>query len=352
MGCQNVPVEYAPALGIHPSATRKFPIPMNEPLTDDQPIYFWHYRLRMKSLPNAKSASKEAMGVLLRIGGGFACLQPHEELGDPSLDKCLADLIGARHWPMVRRAVRCARFDAAARENGDSLFDELEVPTSHATVVKRNAEQIRQAVERGFAIVKLKCGTNLEADRKFVADMSAEFPALRWRLDFNETGTAAGITAFLDGLPRDARRAIDYLEDPCPYSPEVWAALFRNTRVCLALDRESGPNKSGAQVMVIKPALDEPLLLGDAAAAGGQRLVVTSYMDHPLGQCFAAWEAARLALMLPGCVDVCGLQTHHLAEDRLFGERLGEWSPAFHPPEGTGLGFDDLVEAVPWKRLA
>ena len=43
-----------------------------------------------------------------------------------------------------------------------------------------------------------------------------------------------------------------------------------------------------------------------------QRVVLTSYMDHPLGQTFAAWEAARLGLQFPGLVGVCGLQTHHL----------------------------------------
>jgi O-succinylbenzoate synthase len=324
---------------------------MSDNREDKKKIYIWHYRMKTKARLNAKSTRREVEGALVRIGGGFACLQPWVELGDPSLEKCLADLIGARHWPMVRRAVRCAQFDEVAREHGDSLFEDMEIPASHATLAKRNAEQIQNAAERGFTIVKLKCGINPEAESGFVAEMSAAFPSLRWRLDFNETGTAAHVAAFVEALPQDVRRKIDFIEDPCPFSTASWAELYKKTRICLALDRESGPNQSGAQVMIIKPALDEPLLLGEAAAACGQRLVVTSYMDHPLGQCFAAWEAARLALTLPGCVDVCGLQTHHLFEEYLFSEQLGEWSPTFRPPEGTGLGFDELLGVLPWKRI-
>lgn len=317
----------------------------------NKPIYVWRYRLRAKTLLNARANKREIEGALLRIGGGFACLQPWVELGDPPLDKCLADMISARHWPIVRRALRCARFDGAARENGQSLFEDMEIPVSHATLAKRDVEQVGEAVERGFTIVKLKCGSNRDAESSFVVEMSAAYPALRWRLDFNETGTAIQVAAFVEALPPDVRRRIDFIEDPCPFSETSWTALYKKTRVRLALDRESGPNQTGAQVMVIKPALDEPLLLGEAAAARGQRLVVTSYMDHPIGQCFAAWEAGRLALTLPGCVDVCGLQTHHLFEKCLFSEQLSEWAPSFSPPGDTGLGFDDLLEVLPWKRI-
>jgi O-succinylbenzoate synthase len=103
--------------------------------------------------------------------------------------------------------------------------------------------------------------------------------------------------------------------------------------------------------MVIKPAVDEPFLLAEAAVRHGQQVVLTSYMDHPLGQAFAAWEAARLGLQFPGLVGIGGLQTHHLFEPDAFSEALGPWSPDFKVPAGTGLGFDDALDALPWTRL-
>jgi len=80
-------------------------------------------------------------------------------------------------------------------------------------------------------------------------------------------------------------------------------------------------------------------------------VVVTSYMDHPLGQSFAAWEAARLTLQFPGLVKTCGLQTHGLFERTPFTEALSEVAPGFSPCAWTGLGFDELLETLTWQKL-
>jgi O-succinylbenzoate synthase len=186
---------------------------------------------------------------------------------------------------------------------------------------------------------------------KFLDAMTLEFPALQWRLDFNESLSSEQAAEFLLGLGEKARTAIDFVEDPCPFSETSWAELHRKTRVKLAVDREATPLSAAAQVIVIKPAVDEPFLLGEAAIAHNQRVVMTSYMDHPVGQAFAAWEAARLELQFPGLVGICGLQTHHLFESNEFAEAIGSWSPEFKVPDGIGLGFDDLLAAQPWTRL-
>jgi O-succinylbenzoate synthase len=210
---------------------------------------------------------------------------------------------------------------------------------------------VTKAVEAGFSIIKLKGGRDLNKEDKFLESMSAEFPALKWRIDFNESLSPGQAADFLLGLSEKTRQAIDFIEDPCPFSEATWPELYRKTRVKLAIDHEAAPHRVGAQVTVIKPAVDEPYLLGEAAIAHQQRAVLTSYMDHPFGQSFAAWEAARLELQLPGLVGVCGLQTHHLFETDEFSEMLGPWSPVFQIPSGTGLGFDDQLEALLWTRL-
>ncbi len=309
------------------------------------------YRLKARGFLNAISNRREFEGALIQIDGGYGCIHPWPELGDPPLEKCLADLAGSRSRAIVRRAIRCAEYDRVARSFENSLFEEMEVPASHATLARADAAEIALAVEAGFTTVKLKAGRDLTAEAKFLETLAGEFPALKWRLDFNEAPTPAEAAAFLHGLTEKTRAAIDFAEDPCPYSEPTWTALRRQTRVNLAVDREAGPLSSAAQVMVIKPALDEPFLLGESALAHGQRVVLTSTMDHPLGQAFAAWEAARLELQFPGLVGLCGLQTHHLFEPDAFTEALGPWSPDFKIPEGTGLGFDDLLAALPWTRL-
>lgn len=331
---------------------------LTSPETPATPSGVWisHYRLKSRNRLNAVSARREIDGVLVRIGNGYGCLQPWPELGDPTLQKCLEDLAGPRSRSIVRRTVRCAEMDGVARENEVSLFEEMEVPESHATLTVDDHTDIVRAVEAGFSTVKLKGSLKSDSDlprlAEFLEDMAGEFPPLRWRLDFNETGEAATVAAFLNLVPKEIRRRIDFLEDPCPYAESTWSTLKQTTGVRLAVDREAAPICSAAQVMVLKPALDEPWLLAEAAANRGQQVVVTSYMDHPLGQAFAAWEAARLGLSFRGLLGVCGLQTHHLFQADAFTESLGGWSPRFQSPGGTGLGFDDLLDALPWTRLA
>ncbi len=319
-------------------------------LIDQKPMIA-RYRLKARGFLNAISNRREFEGALIQIDGGFGCIHPWPELGDPTLEKCLADLAGARRWPIVRRAVRCAEYDRAARVFDHSLFEEMEVPESHATLAKADVGEIALAVEAGFTTVKMKAGRDLSSEGKFLDEMSAEFPLVKWRLDFNESLTPDDATSFLLGLGEKTRAAIDIVEDPCPYSEASWREIRRQTRLMLAVDREAAPLSAAAQVMVVKPAIDEPFLLGEAALANQQRVVITSYMDHPVGQAFAAWEAARLGLQFPGLVGICGLQTHHLFEPDVFTEALGPWSPNFKVPDGTGLGFDDLLDALPWTRL-
>ena len=73
----------------------------------------------------------------------------------------------------------------------------------------------------------------------------------------------------------------------------------------------------------------------------------TSAMDHPLGQLFAAYEAS----VFPGDVDDCGLLTHWLFEPDPFSELLGVTDRRLVAPGGVGLGFGELLEALPWKAL-
>jgi O-succinylbenzoate synthase len=314
-------------------------------------IWISPYRLRSRGFLNAVSARREFEGVLIRAGDGYGCIHPWPELGDPSLEKCLDDLKGRRFWPIVRRAMRCAEFDNAARTAEESLFEEMEIPRSHATLVKADKEELEAAVEAGFDTVKMKAGRDLPGETVFLETMVTAFPQLKWRLDFNESLDAETAESFLAGLSPQARKGIDFIEDICPFSESAWETLWKKYRVRLAVDRESGPHRKAAQVTVIKPAVDEPFLLGEAAAMNGQSVVMTSYMDHPLGQAFAAWEAGRTELIFPGLVGTCGLQTHHLFEKDAFTEALGDWKPEFKLPGGTGLGFDEQLTELPWAKF-
>jgi len=47
----------------------------------------------------------------------------------------------------------------------------------------------------------------------------------------------------------------------------------------------------------------------------------------------------------------CGLMTHVLYEPDAFFERVERDGARLLPPRGTGLGFDDLLERLPWTSI-
>lgn len=301
---------------------------------------------------NARSGRGVLEGMLIRVDGGYGCIQPWPELGDEPLREHWESLHGRRaHTRLVARALDCARVDGAARRDGRSLFAGLRVPWSHATVIG-DADFVALKAE-GFSTVKLKGGRDwtvvLGRMRQAVA------AGLRIRVDFNGVLTADGFEEFAEAA-EDVRHQVDFVEDPVVYDGPGWRQLTESTGWPLALDRVEGgsPANGGFALRVVKPALE-------TVRESAVPVVFTSNMDHPLGQVFAAWEAARYG----GEKGEAGLLTHRLFEGedqglkglaageglRSWQERLGEMGPELKVPGGTGLGFDDLLESLPWQPL-
>ncbi len=317
----------------------------------DNSIYYAPYTLRSAGTLNAASSRRTFEGMLIKVGSGYGCIHPWPELGDPSLEKCLKDLAGARRWPIVKRALRCAKMDGDARELEDWMFDEVEVPESHATLTEVNGETIEEALSSGFTTVKCKVGRNLRQESKSLNELAKAYPSLRWRLDLNEALEPDEAITFIKTFNDELKHKIDFIEDPSPYSAEPWKRIRREVGINLAVDRESAQKNDGAQVIVIKPSVDEPFILTESAVNQGKPAIITSYMQHPLGQSFDAWNAMSMGISFPGAIGLCGLQTHGLFEKTAFTEALGPIQPQFTPSEGLGLGFDELLKDQKWKRL-
>lgn len=301
-------------------------------------LWIWKYQLRAAGALNSRTKRQVYEGALVRKGAGFGCVHPWPELGDLCLDDCLADLAGRGESRLVKRTLSCLREDAMARESGRSLFAGMAVPKSHATLRELSEASLDEAVERGFGCVKIKSGLESVTDLQKVRNFQKQWPQLRWRIDFNESGEACELLKEFAGWSGEEKEAIDFLEDPVTYHGGDWQKLGRESGVALANDRHADEDGGDSEFLVIKPAVNE--------VPQRTKVVVTSYMDHSFGQAFAAWEAGRA-----GVDEICGLQTHGLFERDGFGEMLGEVAPGFTVPEGTGLGFDDLLAKLPWVKL-
>jgi len=276
---------------------------------------------RRRLSPMATAGARE--GALLRMrtdsgAEGFADLHPWPELGDLPLDAQLSMLARGETTAQSQASLQLANVDGEARARGVSLFDGLTIPESHWP---------GNDPPDGFDTVKIK----------------AVMPVpdhVRIRIDFNAALTAEEVQEIAKTLPRER---IDFVEDPCRYDPRVWQTLREKTDLRLALDLAAGDRTVMAgtyDVLVHKPALkaDWPDVQSE--------IVVTSYMDHPIGQFGAAHAAASHQAAAR-----CGLMTHVLYETDAFIERIECAGARLLPPKGTGLGFDDLLEKLTWTTL-
>ncbi|HKS21379.1 MAG TPA: hypothetical protein VJZ76_01175 [Thermoanaerobaculia bacterium] len=261
-------------------------------------MWFWRYTLKPRRALSALAGARPREGALLRVGDGFADVHPWPELGDAPLDEQLALLARGETTPLTRRSLWFA--SVWRRE----MFDGLTIPRSHWP---------GSEPPEGFDTVKIKMPGGVLPD------------GYRLRLDFNNDAEA-----FARAAPTLPRERIDFVEDPCLYDAVRWREI-RESGFRLALDRAVATE--GVDVLVVKPAVQD-------VPEVDIPIIITSYMDHPIGQLHAAYVAAN-------STETCGLVTHVLYESDPFIERM-RISPDARliPPD-----FTDLLEALPWKRL-
>lgn len=344
---------------------------------------FYHpYILASRGSLNAVSWRHDFPGALIRVDDGIGCLHPWPEFGDAPIDGQLKLLRDGGSTPVIERALHMAAVDGEARRRGVSLFAGLEVPPSHYSwdLNRPQESQWQHVIGEGWRAVKLKGSAKVE-DTVAAMDLlvgsndrerGLPGPArtnvgtwqvplldgpLKFRVDFNSCLTEPLFSSLLEQLPPHLRRRLDFIEDPFPYEPEAWCRMQREFGVRLACDkglartegRRSGD--AGYEVAVLKPGRRDwrpaiPLL------PSSTRIVMTSAMDHAIGQSFAAYEAALAWRELGDRMDLCGLCTEHLFEQDAFFERIQSHGGNLRVDrQGTGLGFDGVLARLPWKRL-
>ncbi len=309
------------------------------------------YTLYPMGAMSARAAAQPRQGVLLRgDNGGYACLQSWPELGDAPLEYELDALRDGSPLRLGARALKCIELDGAARAKGVSLFAGLRVPRSHATLtVSATPSQVYNLHQRGFRTGKIKVAPKLDATVERLVNLASMVPDWKWRVDFNCTLSLKEALEFWDRLSDEMKKRIDFVEDPCYYDVGVWQTL-QDAGMPLGYDmpvqNESIiPQKTSRPMMrLVKPARHQ-------STTGLP--VFTTYMDHPVGQCWAAYSAAAYYSDKPAEeVPLCGLMTHYVYRPNEFSQVLGmDISPEFPVPSGTGLGFDSLLAAQPWKTL-
>ncbi len=322
---------------------------------------------RLASL-GGHAKTRERQGVLIKVeyddsSIGYADIHPWTELGDEPLGIQLQKLENFETTPLTQRSLELATLDAEARKTGVSLFQGLKVPESHFLVTDLKtgfAKELQRAVDEGFSTLKIKVGRSVAAlneDRAVLEASATTLQNFRLRFDFNSQRNHVEVQAWIESLSPALHEAIEFIEDPTPWNIGNWLTLHENTRVNLALDHASeeiftneasqgDPVSQLLSSVVIKPAVQDPSEIQNFAL----KYVVTSYLDHPVGQMGAALEAGFLAERAK--VATCGLLSHTSYEPNTYSESFPSRGPLLTPRTGeAGIGFGELLEKENWQAL-
>lgn len=294
-------------------------------------------------------------GALLRVTFddgciGYADCHPWEEIGDAPLAKQLSLLKEGKRTALTTRALAIARQDGEARSAKRVLVDSSKIPFSHwltSDLFTWKKEDNHRLIKHGYSHLKFKVGRDVERE---ISLLNALFPyeGLQLRLDFNERLTMAQFASFLEAIG-SLTKHIDFVEDPFPYDAAQWEKIQNDYDIRLACDRQA-PEAIGltkaAPVLILKPALHDPV---DFKKAAGQRIVVTSYVAHPLDQIVSAYAAAEVD---PTRTEKHGLLSHRLYAPLPYSQGLSWETPVFTwKDKGYGFGFDDLLSKESWEFI-
>lgn len=288
-------------------------------------------------------------GFLIKIqtrvlAAGYADCHPLMEFGDGSVELLIKRLEARKPTPLLKRALHLAKIDGAAREEKRSLLTSQKVK-SHYTcsdLKTLTSSKIEKIIEQGFSTVKVKVGSDVQLETHVLNGLPTSLrEALRWRFDAN----CGDGEQFLKLLSTDFLQRTDFIEDPLPYKIKKWLELSKKYSIKCAFDRPVGAKKLNEYpgIRVLKPAR-EPV-------APRRVDILTNSMDHPVGQSFALWAAQTAIKKFNTQPQDYGLQTAHLFKMNSFFEHIQTNTAYFRPSDGYGVGFDDLLEKMPWQSL-
>lgn len=324
-------------------------------------ISFSPYFLDPAQSLSAVAKMNSRPGVLLRVQWGdghtgYADLHPWPELGDESLDQQLANLQKGRISTQIEQSIWLARRDAVCRKKNKHLFDQGEkIRNNYLLSDPSNLKLgfLDELKKEGFTTVKVKVGRSLQQEADSLTHIAAA--GLRMRLDFNGVGSWQIFEKFMGSLMGSVKALIEYVEDPFPYEEAAWSEARKLAKIALdnQYDRVRWDQltKTSFDVLVIKPAKIDVDKALERALRWNLKVAVTSYMDHPVGIVHALALAMELKKLHGDRVLEAGCLTNRLYKMDIFSAELSTQGPYLLKNKGIGVGFDRLLEALPWQSV-
>lgn len=279
-------------------------------------------------------------GFLLKIqtsefAEGYADIFPWLEFGDPDL-KDIPKML--RQDPMtsslLQRSIYFAQRDGLARMQRKPLGLGQKIKNHYLVenIDDRTPEEIQKALQKGFDRFKLKVGRDWSQERQLLQNMSPVFGKAKWRLDCNLKGQVIDWD-YLEAF----REQIEFIEDPFP-EPNKWSSTWP-----WAYDQpQFAKDEVSVQWQILKPAKQSFKTIDQK-----QNIIVTSYMDHPVG---IAHSFAECQENISQSHDF-GFMSFSCYKETPFHSHFKSDGPWLRTEPDCGIGFTDLLRQQPWVAL-
>lgn len=328
-------------------------------------IFFHPYFLQPIQSLNAVSAATARQGFLIKIEDpngavGYADLHPWVELGDSPLSSQIEDMRLGKISSQLCQTLCLAQKDAHARLKKQSLFHDLPSIKNNfliSNIAVVDSSSLKQIQDQGFDILKIKVGRDFKKEMARLNDIARA--GFKMRLDFNASVSWFEFQMFFAGLDDATLENIQYVEDPCVYDVKIWGEAQKIVKIAMdnqfskyAMSRVSENSQGPAfDVLILKPAkmkIEDSINL---CRKFNLQTTVTSYMDHPVGVLHSLAVAMQVKKSLGDQALEAGCYTHHLYQENQFSEEINIQNANIIPPQGFGIGFDKILEALPWQLI-
>lgn len=303
------------------------------------------YQLISKTSLNRLNASKYQSGFLIKVSenacSAYADYFPWKVFGDLSCKQAMKAIKEGNLNNHLLAAFEKIKIELKAKGAQRSLFSkDLSIPMQF-TLTEANFNTFNKAYQQGFKTFKVKMDDSKEKVA-FLEKIKGFKVTLR--LDFNLLfQDAAAAIKYIHSLSDDLLDKIEYFEDLLPLR---LYPFFKEEfpHIKLALDQElTLTNYEQADFVVLKPAkfsLEQARLIE-------KPLILSSYMDHPIGILWAGYYYQELKLSNPA-----GLYTFPLYQKTPFHSlfKVTQANLRFNIT-GHGLGADHLLETLTWNNL-
>lgn len=254
----------------------------------------WHCGYTLDPLQISPGVEYSNKGVLLKYEDDtYSLYHPIESLGDLPVENFLSLLKRGNDLTKKVEGLRCSEEDFK-EFTSSKLKSYYSAPS-----FKSLFEKVEGIESFGFSSVKLKVSSLSEIEKNLVKLNEAPF---QYIFDFNGREETKSFQDLSSGLISFLDKRVLYLEDPSKSAPNL-------AGVPLASDFISYDGQENLKV--VKPTgFNHELSFVDRS-----KTVVTSYLDHPLGQMIAALWAVRKGITLD-----CGLHSHTYYSSNKYSE--------------------------------